>query len=141
MRATLATVPAERLDPIDDPADQALLERYVDAFERYDIPALVDLLREDVVMSMPPWPVWLRGPDEFAAWLMGPGRECRDGRLVPVRVNGTAGFGNYHRVGAGRWEPFAIQVIEIAGGRIVGHHNFLYPERFGAFGLPSAVEA
>jgi RNA polymerase sigma-70 factor (ECF subfamily) len=40
----------------------------------------------------------------------------------------------------GLWEPFAIQVIEVAGGRIVGHHNFLYPERFADFGLPPRVE-
>jgi len=55
-------------------------------------------------------------------------------------VNGTAGFGNYHRVAPNRWEPFAIQVIETADGRIVGHHNFLYPASFAAFGLPDSIE-
>ncbi len=140
-RATLASRPAEPLDPTVDPAQQALLARYVDAFERYDIPALVGLLRDDVIMSMPPWDVWLRGPDQLAAWFLGEGIVCKDGRLVPVEVNGTAGFGNYHRVAPGRWEPFAIQVIEVAGGRIVGHHNYLYPELFPAFGLPPRLEA
>jgi RNA polymerase sigma-70 factor, ECF subfamily len=139
-RATLAERPTEPLDPTVDPPQRDLLARYVDAFERYDIPALVGLLRDDVVMSMPPWDVWLRGPDELGAWFVGEGIVCKDGRLLPVEVNGTAGYGNYHKVGPGRWEPFAIQVIEVAGGRIVGHHNYLYPELFPAFGLPPSID-
>jgi RNA polymerase sigma-70 factor, ECF subfamily len=140
-RATMSTLEAEPLDSTVDPEHRELLARYVDAFERYDIPALVTLLRDDVVMSMPPWDVWLRGPDELAAWFLGEGIVCKDGRLLPVAVNGTAGFGNYHRVGPGRWEPWAIQVIEVAGGRIVGHHNYVYPDRFADFGLPPYIEA
>jgi len=139
-RATLSSLQAEALDPTVDPAHQATLERYVDAFERYDIPALVALLRDDVVLSMPPYDLWLRGADEMAAWFVGPGIGCRGGRLVPIQVNGTAGFGNYRLARPGRWEPFAIQLVEIAGGRIVGHHNFLYPEMFAEFGLPPYLE-
>jgi RNA polymerase sigma-70 factor (ECF subfamily) len=140
-RATLANVQGEQLDSTLDPAHQALLDRYVEAFERYDIPALVDLLRRDVVLSMPPFDLWLVGPDNLAGWFLGEGIVCKGGRLVPIRVNGTAGFGNYHLVRPGVWEPFAIQVIEVADGVIVGHHNFLYPERFADFGLPPRIEA
>jgi RNA polymerase sigma-70 factor, ECF subfamily len=140
-RATLAELPGEPLDPPADPEQQALLARYVEAFERYDIPQLVGLLRDDVVMSMPPWDLWLVGPDDVAAWFLGEGIVCKDGRLLPVDVNGTAGFGNYHQVAPGVWEPWAIQVIEVAGGRIVGHHNFVYPELFAEFGLPARIEA
>ena len=140
-RATLAALQGDALDPTIDPQQQALLARYVDAFERYDIPALVALLRDDVVLSMPPWDVWLHGPRELADWFLGQGIGCEGGRLLPIEVNGTAGFGNYHLVRPGLWEPFAIQVIEVAGGKIVGHHNFLYPERFAEFGLPPRIEA
>ena len=140
-RATLAGLQGESLDSTVGPENQALLARYVDAFERYDIPALVALLREDVVLSMPPFDVWLRGPQELADWFLGEGIVCQDGRLLPIAVNGSAGFGNYHRVGPGLWEPFAIQVVEISAGKIVGHHNFLYPEHFAAFGLPARIEA
>jgi RNA polymerase sigma-70 factor (ECF subfamily) len=140
-RATLAGLQGETLDPRLDAEHEVLLARYVDAFERYDIPELVGLLRDDVVMSMPPWDVWLVGPDDLAAWFLGEGKVCEGGRLLPVDVNGTAGFGNYHRVGPGVWEPWAIQVIEVAGGQIVGHHNFLYPELFAEFGLPPRIEA
>jgi RNA polymerase sigma-70 factor, ECF subfamily len=134
-RATLAESDRDQLDPTVDPEQQALLARYVDAFERYDIPALVSLLRDDVVLSMPPFTLWLEGTDDFAAWFLGEGIVCKDGRLLPVDVNGTAGYGNYHKVGPDRWEPWAIQVIEVADGRIIGHHNFLGVD-FAEFGLP-----
>jgi RNA polymerase sigma-70 factor, ECF subfamily len=140
-RATVAARQGEPLDDVVDPDQQALLARYVDAFERYDIPQLVGLLREDVVMSMPPFDLWLEGPDNLAGWFLGEGIVCKGGRLLPVSVNGTAGFGNYHLVRPGLWEPWAIQVIEVADGRIIGHHSFLYPELFPQFGLPPRIEA
>jgi len=140
-RATLAAMPAERLDATVEPHQRELLDRYVDAFERYDIAALVGLLRDDVVLSMPPYDLWLRGPQDLADWFLGQGIGCQGARLLPIDVNGTAGFGNYRLVRPGLWEPFAIQVIEVAGGKISGHHNFLYPEQFAAFGLPPRIEA
>ena len=139
-RATLAEMDMEKLDSTVDPEQQALLARYVDAFERYDIPALVTLLRDDVVLSMPPWEFWMQGAQDLADWFLGEGIVCKDGRLVPLNVNGTAGFGNYHFVRPGLWEPWAIQVIEVADGKIVGHHNFLYPQSFAEFGLPPRIE-
>jgi RNA polymerase sigma-70 factor (ECF subfamily) len=140
-RATLADLQGEPLDSTVDPEQQELLARYVDAFERYDIPQLVALLRDDVVMSMPPWPLWLQGPQSFVDWLLGEGSVCRDSKLLPVQVNGTAGFGCYHKVGDGVWEPWGIQVVEVAGGKLVGHHNFVYAELFPEFGLPPRVES
>ena len=122
------------------PVEDAECE-YPIRIERYDIEALVGLLREDVVLSMPPWDVWLQGPQELADWFLGQGIVCEHGRLLPINVNGTTGFGNYHLVRPGLWEPWAIQVIEVAGGKIVGHHNFLYPELFAEFGLPDRIEA
>ena len=140
-RATMSTMSLETLDSTVDPQHQALLARYVDAFERYDIPALVELLRDDVVLSMPPYDLWLQGAQEMAGWFLGQGIGCQGGRLVPIAVNGSAGFGNYRLTRPGLWEPFAIQVIEVADGKIVGHNNFLYPELFAEFGLPPRLEA
>src|SRR5215213_2891225 len=138
-----ATLEAHRGEPLDvvDADQQQLLARYVSAFERYDIAELVTLLRDDVVLSMPPWDLWMVGPDDLAAWFLGEGIVCKDGRLIPIAVNGTAGFGNYHQVAPGVWEPWAIQVIEVADGKIVGHHNFVYPHVFPEFGLPERIEA
>lgn len=138
-RAVMASRQTEPLDPVAGPAHRALLAQYVDAFERYDIDKLVTLLRDDVIMSMPPFDLWLQGPADVAGWFLGHGIVCQGGRLLPVDVNGTAGFGNYHYVSPGVWEPWAIQVIEVSDGKIVGHHNFLYPDRFADFGLPTRL--
>jgi RNA polymerase sigma-70 factor (ECF subfamily) len=140
-RATLASRRDEPLDAVSSRPHDEVIDRYVDAFERYDVPAIVDLMRHDVVLSMPPWDVWLEGPDDVASWLRHQGSGCEGARLVPIAVNGTAGFGNYRLTRPGRWDPFGIQVIEVAGGRIVGQHNFLYPDWFEAFGLPPHLEA
>ena len=116
---------------------QALVARYVDAFERYDIAALVTILHQDAIMSMPPYDFWLRGPDEMARWLLGEGSGCRGSRLVAVQANGGAAFGSYRVDPEGGHMPFAIQLLEISGDRIVGHHNFLDTNLFAAFGLPA----
>ena len=140
-RATLAAHAGERLEPSTTEAHRATLARYVDAFERYDIDALVTLLRDDVVLTMPPYRLWLRGARDLATWFLGPGSGCRGAKLLPVALNGSAGFANYRRSVDGGFEPFALQVVELVGGRIVGHHNFLHPDRFGAFGLPARLDA
>ena len=136
-RATLASCDlGTESDPMD--ADQqALLARYVDAFERYDITQLVSLLHEDAVMSMPPYDFWLQGPEHMGRWFLGQGAGCRDGRLVATSANGMPAFGSYRCDPEGGWFPWSIQVLEISGNRIVGHHNFLDTATlFPIFGLP-----
>src|SRR5712691_8559825 len=123
-----------------DAEQQELLARYVDAFERYDITAFVSLLHEDATFSMPPHPMWLRGPAEVGQWLLGQGIGCRGSRLVATAANGCAAFGSYRPAGPGAHEPFALQVIETSGGRVTAIHNFLFPEIFAAFGLPPRLE-
>jgi len=139
-RATLATIEPDQLDPVLDSEHEALLQRYVAAFEAYDMTALAALLRDDVVISMPPHDLWLQGVPQVIGWMEGPGHECAGSKLLPVPVNGTAGFASYKPAGPGRWEPWAIQVIEAKDGRISGHHNFLYPELFAELGLPQHLE-
>ncbi|MDT3398359.1 sigma-70 family RNA polymerase sigma factor [Streptomyces sp. B1866] len=123
---------------LDGPS-RALLDRYVDAFEAYDLDALTALLREDAALTMPPYGLWLRGPEDIRGWLSGPGHECRGSRLVPAAANGTAAFGQYRPSGpGGRHEPWSLQVVEVsADGRISGLHAFLDTARlFPLFGLP-----
>jgi RNA polymerase sigma-70 factor (ECF subfamily) len=138
-RATLAEAgpsPTDTLEPLD--AEQrALLTRYVDAFERYDMDSLVSLLHEDATLSMPPYSMWLRGHAEFTRWLLGPGSGCRGSRLVPVVANGAPAFGQYRPSGpGGSYEPFALQVLEISGGAIVALNSFLDTDTlFPLFGL------
>ena len=122
-----------------DAAQSELLDRYVAAFEQYDIDKLVALLHEDATLSMPPYDLWLRGPEHIAAWHLGPGHECRGSRLVATTANGMPAFGQYRPSGPGAgFEPWALQVIEISGGRITGLNAFLDTERmFPLFGLPA----
>ncbi|MGH3787167.1 MAG: sigma-70 family RNA polymerase sigma factor [Pseudonocardiaceae bacterium] len=142
-RATLATRDVSDADAAPghamDADQRALLARYVDAFERYDITLLVSLLHDDAVMSMPPYDFWLRGPVEMGRWFLGQGVGCRGSRLVPTAANGCAAFGSYRPDVGGGHQPFALQVIEMSGDRIVGHHNFLDTDLFAAFGLPTRL--
>src|SRR5206468_2220385 len=77
-RATLAAsdtsaAGAEQLDE----ADRALLARYVEAFEHYDMQALTSLIQEDATQSMPPYDLWLSGRRDILTWWVGPGIGCR----------------------------------------------------------------
>ncbi|MPZ86895.1 MAG: sigma-70 family RNA polymerase sigma factor [Nitriliruptorales bacterium] len=139
-RATLAAREIAATDPSQpmDDAQRALLARYVDAFERYDLDSLTSLLAEDATLSMPPYQLWLRGLVEIRRWLLGPGAECRGSRLVPTVANGSPAFGQYRPSGAGgSYEPWALQVVEVSAGRIIGLNSFLDTARlFPLFGLP-----
>jgi RNA polymerase sigma-70 factor (ECF subfamily) len=141
-RATLAEAGAslDAREPAGlDAGQQELLDRYVDAFERYDVAAFVSLLHDDAVFSMPPHPMWLRGPADVAAWLSGQGLGCKGSRLVATSANGGMAFGSYRRAEGGGHEPFALQVVETSGGQVSAVHNFLFPELFPAFGLPTRL--
>ncbi len=140
-RATMATCDLTELDPTDgDPEQQALLARYVDAFERYDIESLVRLLRADVEFSMPPYDMWLQGREDVAGWLLGQGIGCKGSRLVPTAANGCPAFGSYRLARPGLHEPFSLVVVEISGGTISGLVNFIDPGLFDTFGLPPRLE-
>jgi len=138
-RATLA-----RRAPSPAPAERTeeqlrLVERFADAFERYDMEALTALLREDATMSMPPYALWLRGPRDIAAWMTGRGAACRGSRLVPTRANGAPAFGQY-KPGPepGRYEPWALVVLEVGESAIEGLTFYLDTARFfPRFGLPA----
>jgi RNA polymerase sigma-70 factor, ECF subfamily len=141
-RATLAALPEEQRPAEVNQDHSELLARYIDAFERYDIEALVDLLHDDVIQSMPPFAFWLRGADNMCAWLLGPGAECRGSRVVPVAANGCAAFGQYRRDPAGGHAPWSLHVLEISDGRISEVHAFLDTARlFPLFGLPDRFPA
>ena len=137
-RATIATIQADS-KPIDDVGEeqQSLLDRYADAFERYDMNALVALLHEDAVLSMPPYELWLQGPTEIVKWHIGPGAPCEGSRLIPITANGMPGFAQYRPSPEGGYHAWALQVLEISGGRIVGLNAFLDTQTlFPLFGLP-----
>jgi RNA polymerase sigma-70 factor (ECF subfamily) len=120
-------------------ADAELLARYVDAFERYDMDALTELIHEDAVQSMPPFDLWLSGRDDIFTWWVGPGNGCRGSRVIPTRAaNGSPAFGQYKPNDAGDgYVPWALQVLEVEDARITELTFFLDTETvFPLFGLP-----
>ena len=125
-------------------ADQELLERYVKAFERYDMEALTSLIHEDATQSMPPYDLWLSGRDDIFTWWWGPGIACKGSRVIPaVSANGSPAFGQYKPSESGSgYEPWALQVLEIADGRIAELTFFLDTDRvFPLFGLPPRLDS
>jgi len=144
VRATLADGDiASDHSPELDADDRALLDRYVDAFERYDIDALTSLIHEDATQSMPPYDLWLRGRDDIFTWWFGPGAGCRGSRLVPAgSANGSPAYGQYKPSATGDgYEPWALQVVELKEGRVAELTFFLDTETlFPLFGLPARLD-
>ena len=142
-----ATLEASNVSTADTPAtvdeaDAELLARYVDAFESYDMEALTALIQEDATQSMPPYDLWLRGRDDILAWWLGPGAGCRGSRVIPtVSANGSPAFGQYKPSATGDgYEPWALQVLEVADGRIVEFTFFLDTDTvFPLFELPGRL--
>ena len=146
-RATLAERDDKAADAaVSDPLDEEqrkLLERYVAAFEGYDMAALTALLHEDAIMTMPPFDLWLTGHDDIAGFMTTIGSACEGSRLIPVQVNGLPGFAQYKPdPEAGGFSPWSVQILEISDGRLTGFHFFLDTKRwFPLFDLPLHLEA
>ena len=144
-RATLASSGASTesaLLPLD-PSQEALLQRYVDAFQRYDLDALTSTIRSDATMSMPPYDMWIDGRDDLLKFFYGPGIGCRGSRLVPTApANGTIAFGQYKPNASGDgYEPWALQVVDVGDNGVAELTFFLDTERlFPLFDLPSHLD-
>ncbi len=120
-----------------DAAQTQLLERYVDAFHRYDTAALTALLTEDATMSMPPFTLWLTGPATIRRWLDGRGIGCKGSRLLATAASGAPAFGQYRPSPDGDHVPWSLVVLELSGPRIVNMTYFLDTETlFPRFELP-----
>ncbi len=143
-RATLeaSNVSAADASPSVEAADAELLARYVEAFERYDMDALTSLIREDATQSMPPYDLWLRGRDDIFTWWFGPGIGCQGSRVIPAPAAcGSPAFGQYKPDPNGGHEPWALQVLELSGGRIVEFTFFLDTDTlFPLFELPPRLD-
>jgi RNA polymerase sigma-70 factor (ECF subfamily) len=124
-----------------DEEHHALLQRYVDAFERYDMDALTSLLREDASWSMPPYALWLRTHDDIVRWCLGPGIGCKGSKLIATTANGAPAFGQYKPAPGGGHDPWSLQVLDVADGEIRGIVFFLDTARlFPLFGLPARLD-
>ena len=144
----LALEDAEAPTRPDDTDERRLLEQYLDAFAKYDIDRIVALLRYDVVFDMPPLPLWLRGPEQVADFMLGQGAGCRGSKLIVAGANGSPAFAAYKPdPESGEWLPWSLTVldpvaVEGAPPAVAGVHNFLapfLPPLFDSFGLPARL--
>ncbi|WP_020496771.1 sigma-70 family RNA polymerase sigma factor [Sciscionella marina] len=141
-RAQLAEV-TPSYDGVREPAEQQrreLLDRYVAAFERKDIPELVELFSADIVWEMPPYPEWYLGPEAVGTHLRlrcpgGPGLI----RMVPIAANGRTGFAQYIHLD-GAFRAFNLQVLTLGPNGIAHVANFRSPELFAHFELPETLD-
>lgn len=144
-RATLRDVAeAGPRDKLDEP-DSDLLERYVQAFEAYDMDRLVKLLREDAIQSMPPFAMWVQGAENICRFMVEPGPSaCRGSRLLATSANGCPAFAQYKPDPAGGFMPWSIQVLEISGGKVTSINSFLalldLEGIFDEFGFPPHLD-
>jgi RNA polymerase sigma-70 factor, ECF subfamily len=130
------------LSSLEDDALREVVDRYVDAWERADVDAVVAMLTADGVMAMPPHPTWFRGREAVAAFLAAmPMHADSRWRMIPVRANGQLAFATYG------WdeerEIFAahgISVLTLDGTLIADFTNFLDAELIPRFGLPAELE-
>ncbi|MVA75062.1 sigma-70 family RNA polymerase sigma factor [Auraticoccus sp. F435] len=142
-RARLASAqPSDgaRQDDLDDRARQ-LVERYAEAFERYDIPALVQLLTEDATWEMPPFEGWYSGPEQIGTLIRTrcPARGPGDMRVRWTVANGQPAFGLYMRGADGVHRAFHLQVLSVRDGRIDHVAAFFDLSLFPRFGLPETL--
>ena len=135
-----ADISATGSQPMDE-EQKALLARYVEAFEQYDLDSLTSLLHEDATWSMPPYDLWLQTHEDIRKWCLGPGIGCRGSHLIPTVANGSPAFGQYKPSPSGGYEAWSLQVLEISDGRITGITFFLdTPAIFPLFDLPPRLD-
>jgi RNA polymerase sigma-70 factor (ECF subfamily) len=129
------------LRSLDDQGLREIVDRYVDAFERADVDALVEMLAADGAFTMPPLPTWYRGREAVAAFLSTDVHRDKRWRIVPTRANGQLAFGNY-RWDAKRatFEPRSLSVLTLVPEGIAEITTFLGPGLPPLFGLPDQIE-
>jgi RNA polymerase sigma-70 factor (ECF subfamily) len=141
-RTALANLPEHQRPGKVEPENTELLAKYVDAFQRYDMTALLTLLREDALQTMPPFEMWIQGASAITQWMTEPGPSaCAGSVLVPVRANGVLAWGQYKPDREqGGLVPWGLQVHEVADGKISRMTIFLDTERlFPLFGLQDRI--
>jgi RNA polymerase sigma-70 factor, ECF subfamily len=115
-----------------------IVQRYIDAWEKGDVDAIIALLAEDATIAMPPWATWCRGREVIAGFVRRDGGD--EWRLVPTRASDQVAAAAY------RWDaekrsyvPDTLEVLALEGARVKHITAFAIPEIFHHFGLPDEL--
>ena len=123
-------------------AERDVFAAFCEAFERYDVPAVVGVMTAQAVWQMPPFDRYYVGPQDIAA-LIGtqcPASRPRDLRMVPTVANGQPAAGMYLRHEDGGYRAFQLCVVDLQEGRVTGVVGFFSEDAFTRAGLPLALE-
>src|SRR5216683_4429516 len=126
-------------------AEREVLERYMHATDRADVAALTALLREEALLTMPPFPTWFLGRDEIAtafALAIDPNLPTYQGefRTVATAANRQPALAAYvRRPGESEYRPLGLDVLRLEGDQVIEITRFVTADMFAAFGLPMTV--
>lgn len=139
----LAPQPDSMPSWVEDPQVAASLDRYVRAFEDYDLETLVSLLAQDAIWEMPPFTGWYQGASVIADLIRTncPASGAGDMRMVPTSANGQPAYGLYMRdPGDGRHRAFHLQQLTLGPSGVQHVVAYFDTSLFAAFGLPPELE-
>jgi RNA polymerase sigma-70 factor (ECF subfamily) len=140
--------PEDRWHLHTDQRTQEMLNRYVQAWQTADVAGLVNLLKQDAVLSMPPSPSWYQGQTairEFAAATifaeagMFTGKAGGRWRLLPTRANGSPAFAVYQRADTNEYRASGLHVVISEAGRLSQITCFIDPSLPIHFGFPALL--
>jgi RNA polymerase sigma-70 factor (ECF subfamily) len=137
-----AELRSDHLSKMEAEPDRELLSRYVEAFEQFDINALVALFHEDGCMSMPPFAMWIRGKEDLFKFYSLTRWHCEGSKFIPITVNG--GYPALAQYMPSKEEavlvPWGIHVIETKNNQLLHVQNFIHTKLFSRFGLPDQID-
>jgi len=118
-----------------------LVERYVSAWERNDVDAVVSMLAEDARMTMPPLPSWYSGRDQVAVFLREYAlADIKRWKLIPTSANGQPALAGYlWDENTEAFTPYCLYVLTLREGQIEEITAFVDRETFQRFGLPQSL--
>jgi RNA polymerase sigma-70 factor (ECF subfamily) len=143
-RESVPTRQSSRLATAADAETEALLVRYVRAWEGSDVHAFVALLHEDATLSMAPFAFWLVGAEAIGASLAAmvlTDAARGNWRLVATRANGCPAYLGYERDASGAFQLKALHVLDLDAGRVRALTAFLDPRSFASLGAPASLNA